>query len=175
LTLASFAYMRAPLVVAGIAFFIGAVSAWRRHLLGAAIMMMLFAHAARMALVVLDPFLTSQPLAAALNGVPPGKLILDNQYYTFSSAIFYANNYRSEKVFLLNGRINNLEYGSYAPDAPQDIFIDDVQFRDRWLSNDLYYICVEKEAVSRLEALVGQQKLHKITESGGKLVFANRT
>ena len=29
----------------------------------------------------------------------------------------------------LNGRRNNLEYGSYAPDAPRDVFIDDAGFR----------------------------------------------
>jgi hypothetical protein len=75
---------------------------------------------------------------------------------------------------LLNGRVNNLEYGSYAPDAPQDVFIDDAQFRERWLSGDLYYICVEGPSVARLEGVVGKDSLHKIVESGGKIVFANR-
>src|SRR6185369_3509977 len=55
LTLASFAYLRVPLLLAGIACVIGAFTAWRRQIAGAAVMMVLFIHAARLALVVFDP------------------------------------------------------------------------------------------------------------------------
>jgi 4-amino-4-deoxy-L-arabinose transferase-like glycosyltransferase len=178
LTIQAFAYLRMPLILAGIAFLTGAITAWggtfRRHIAGAAIMMVLFAHAARLALVAFDPYLTSQPLAAALNTAPHGILILDNQYYTFSSVVFYAEKYHGQRVLLLNGRVNNLEYGSYAPGALDDVFINDQQFRDRWLSDGLYYICVEKPSVQHLESIVGKHTLHKVVESGGKLVLANR-
>jgi 4-amino-4-deoxy-L-arabinose transferase-like glycosyltransferase len=173
LTLQSFAYLKLPLIVAGVAFFIGARSALRGSHVGAVIMMILFFHAARLALIVFDPYLASKPLADALNRAPHGKLILDDQYYTFSSVIFYAEAYHGERVLLLNGRVNNLEYGSNAPDAPQDVFIDDAQFRERWLSSGLYYICVEKPKVSRLENLVGPENLHPLIESGGKFVYSN--
>jgi hypothetical protein len=139
------------------------------------IMMVLFIHAARLALVVFDPYLASRPLAEALNRVPRGTLILDDQYYTFSSVVFYADAYHGQRILLLNGRVNNLEYGSNAPDAPRDVFIDDAQFRDRWQSSDLYYICVEKPQVERLERLVGRDALHVVVESGGKFVFTNRS
>jgi 4-amino-4-deoxy-L-arabinose transferase-like glycosyltransferase len=174
LTMASFAYLRTPLVVAGSAFLIGALSAWRGRMAGAVIMMVLFVHAARLALVVFDPYLSSRPLAETLNRNPRGTLILDDQYYTFSSVVFYAEAYRGQRVLLLNGRVNNLEYGSYAPDAPRDVFIDDQGFRERWQSGDLYYICVEKPQVERLERLVGRAALHTVMESGGKFVFRNR-
>ncbi|MEO8100434.1 MAG: glycosyltransferase family 39 protein [Acidobacteriota bacterium] len=174
LTLAAFAYLKTPLALAGLAFLIGAITAWRQQLLGAVIMMVLFLHAARLALITFDPYLTSQPLAAALNQAPHGTLILDDQYYKFSSVVFYAEKYHGERVLLLNGRVNNLEYGSYAPGAPQDVFINDAQFRERWQSGDLYYICVEGQAVAHLENLVGKAALHKIIESGGKIVFSNR-
>jgi len=174
LTLASFAYLKTPLIVAGIAFLIGAVAAWTRQIAGVVVMMVLFFHAARLALVVFDPYLASRPLAEALNRAPHGKLILDDQYYTFSSVVFYAEAYHGENILLLNGRVNNLQYGSYAPNAPQDVFIDDNGFRERWRSPDLYYICIEKPQVPRLAALVGQEALHTVVESGGKLVFANR-
>ena len=95
---------------------------------------------------------------------------MDDQYYTFSSVFFYTN----RRALLLNGRVNNLEYGSYAPDAPQDVFIDDAQFRDRWLSADRYYLCAGKPQTERLERLVGRERLHTLIESGGKLVFSNR-
>ena len=84
---------------------------WR----GLAAMMVLFFHAARLALVVFDPYMSSRPLAEALLSAPPGKLIVDDQYYTFSSVFFYTN----RRALLLNGRVNNLVYGSYAPDAPR--------------------------------------------------------
>ena len=47
---------------------------------------------------------------------------MDDQYYTFSSIFFYTN----RTALLLNGRNNNLEYGSYAPGAP-NVFINDAQ------------------------------------------------
>ncbi|HEV8412738.1 MAG TPA: glycosyltransferase family 39 protein [Bryobacteraceae bacterium] len=174
LTMASFAYLRIPLVLAGLGFLAGAIAAFRGKVLGAVVMMILFIHAARLALVVFDPYLASRPLAEALNREPRGTLILDDQYYTFSSVVFYAEAYHGQRVLLLNGRVNNLEYGSYAPDAPRDVFIDDAGFRNRWLSQDLYYICVEKPQVERLEKLVSREALHPVIESGGKFVFRNR-
>jgi len=173
LTLESFAYLRFPLVLAGIAFLTGAILSFGKRVWGAVIMMVLFVHAARAALVVFDPYLASRPLAEALNNAPRGKLILDDQYYTFSSVVFYAEAYHLQRILLLNGRVNNLEYGSYAPDAPQGIFIDDAQFRELWTSSDLYYIVVEKPQVPRLEKLVGHDALQQVTESGGKFVFTN--
>jgi len=178
LTLASFAYLRAPLMLAGVAFLIGAVLTMRGYAAGAVVMMVLFVHAARMALVVFDPYLASRPLAEALNQAltraPRGTLILDNPYWEFSSVVFYAEAYHGRRVLILNGRVNNLEYGSYAPDAPNDVFIDDAGFRQRWLSPELYYICVEQPKVEDLRRLVGAETLHTVIESGGKFVFANR-
>jgi 4-amino-4-deoxy-L-arabinose transferase-like glycosyltransferase len=174
LTLASFAYLRAPLELAGVAFLVGALLTLRGNAAGAVVMMVLFVHAARMALVVFDPYLASRPLAEALNRAPRGTLILDNPYWEFSSVVFYAEAYHGKRVLILNGRVNNLEYGSYAPDAPRDVFIDDANFRDRWLSPDLYYVCVEQPKVEHLRQLVGDQTMHTVIESGGKFVFANR-
>jgi len=173
LTIASFAYLRVPLVMAGIAFLIGALSAFRfkrtQLVLGFAVMMTLFLHAARAALVTFDPYLGSRPLAEALLAAPPGTLIADNQYYTFSSIFFYAN---PRGALLLNGRVNNLQYGSYAPGAPS-VFIDDMQCKNRWASRDRYYLAVEKPSVPRVSGLLGKENLHLVRESGGKYLFTN--
>lgn len=174
LTMASFAYLRTPLILAGMAFTIGMVAAWRGKAAGAVVMMVLLLHAARVALVAWDPYLASRPLAEALNRAPRGTLILDDQYYTFSSVVFYAEAYHGQRILLLNGRVTNLQYGSYAPDAPGDVFIDDAGFRERWSSPGLYYICVEGPRVPRLEEMVGRGALHPVIQSGGKFVFANR-
>ncbi len=172
LTLASFAYLRTPLLMAGIAFLLGATLLWRMEgraaALAMAVMMTVFFHAARQALKVFDPYLGSRPLANALLKLPPGQLIVDDQYYAFSSVFFYAN----RRALLLNGRVNNLEYGSYAPGAP-DVFIDDHKFQDLWLGADRHYLVIAEPNVPRVEALVGKQKLYLAAGSGGKFVFSN--
>jgi hypothetical protein len=172
LTLSSFAYLRLPLAVAGVAFAIGAIAAWRAKSIavaGFAAMLVLFFHAARLALVVFDPYLASRPLAQALIQAPPGKLIVDDQYYTFSSVFFYAN----RRAYLLNGRVNNLDYGSYAPDAPKDVFIGDDDFRRMWNSGQRYYLVVEGPKVARLKQIAGENLFHVKQSSGGKHLFAN--
>jgi 4-amino-4-deoxy-L-arabinose transferase-like glycosyltransferase len=174
LTLASFAYLRLPLMLAGLAFLVGAFGSWRGNIASAVVMMVLFFHAARLALVVFDPYLSSRALAEALNRAPRGTLVLDDQYYAFSSVVFYAEAYHGQSALLLNGRVNNLEYGSYAPDAPREVFVDDAGFRQRWLSPDLYYLCVEQPQLERIDQLVGHESLHTLIESGGKYVLANR-
>ena len=173
LTVRSFAYLRTPLAVAGIAFLAGALGAWflrgLRALVAVALMMVLFMHAARLALVVFDPYMSSRPLAEELLQAPPGKLIVDDQYYTFSSVFFYTN----RRALLLNGRVNNLVYGSYAPDAPTDVFIDDGGLEERWPHAERYYLVVEGPQVPRIEKLVGKAALRTVAASGGKFLFTN--
>jgi 4-amino-4-deoxy-L-arabinose transferase-like glycosyltransferase len=164
LTMRSFAYLKTPLVLAGIAMLIGAAAA--RRYLALALMMLLFFHAARIAMIAFDPYLSSRDLAHALERAPAGELIVDNQYYMFSSVFFYAN----RRALLLNGRVTNLEYGSYAPSAP-DVFIDDAEFARLWRSPQRYYLLAERTAVTRLEGLA--QPLHVVKESGGKFLFTN--
>jgi 4-amino-4-deoxy-L-arabinose transferase-like glycosyltransferase len=173
LTLKAFAYLRLPLALAGLGLLIGAAGAWkfpgRRAVPALVIMMVLFFHAARLALVTFDPYLGSRPLAEALNRSPAGQLIVDDQYYAFSSVMFYSN----RRALLLNGRINNIEYGSYAPGAP-DVFLDDRQFTRIWSQPERYYLAAESPAVARFEKLVGKPALHVVVESGGKFLFTNR-
>ncbi|MBI2679886.1 MAG: glycosyltransferase family 39 protein [Candidatus Solibacter usitatus] len=172
LTLRSFAYLRVPLTVAGVALLIGAFGAWRfrgyKALLSLALMMAVFFHAARLALITFDPYMGSRPLAEALLAAPPGQLIVDDPYYPFSSVFFYAN----RTALLLNGRVNNLEYGSYAPGAPQ-VFINDANLVRLWPTATRYYLLAEQQTVARLEKLVGKQALHVVRASGGKFLFVN--
>jgi 4-amino-4-deoxy-L-arabinose transferase-like glycosyltransferase len=172
LTLQSFAYLRIPLLAAAIAFLIGALGTLRvteRAFFAAALMAVLFFQAARMAMAVFDPYLSSRPLAEALMQAPPGRLIVDHHYYTFSSVFFYTGG----DALLLNGRFNNLVYGSYAPGAP-NVFIDDEQWKSVWLTNRRYYLVVSRSALPRLEKLVGNDRLKVVAESGGKLILTNQ-
>ncbi|MGA3019888.1 MAG: glycosyltransferase family 39 protein [Bryobacteraceae bacterium] len=173
LTLESFAYLRLPLAMAAVAFLIGAVGSLRavgqRAFLAAALMMVLFFHAARLAMVTFDPYLSSRPLAEALLRSPKGELVVDHHYYTFSSIFFYTN----RTAWLLNGRFNNLVYGSYAPGAP-DVFLNDAQWKDLWLGPQRYYVVAKTEERSRFEKLAGKGALFVVAESGGKMVLTNR-
>ena len=172
LTIASFAYLRTSLFVATIAFLVGAAASWawtgRKAFLGAAFMMVLFFHAARLAMAVFDPYLSSRPLAEAILKSPPRILVVDHHYYTFSSIFFYTD----RTALLRNGRFNNLEYGAYAPGVP-DVFIDNAQFRDLWLKPERVYIVANQSAVTGLASLVGAEHLSVLAESGGKVVMTN--
>ncbi len=173
LTISSFAYLRTPLVMAGAAFLIGALGVWllagRRVFLALAVMMVIFFHASRRALVAFDPYLSSRPLAEALRRAPEGRLILNGQYYSFSSVFFYAK----RTALLLNGRANNLEYGSYAPGSPL-VFIDDEQYKRLWAGENRSYVLTDGDDAAHLNTLVGWGQLHKIAESGGKILYCNQ-
>jgi 4-amino-4-deoxy-L-arabinose transferase-like glycosyltransferase len=172
LTFDSFAYLRMPLCVAGAAFLIGAVGNLRwsgiRASLASALTMVLFFHAARLALVVFDPYLSSRPLANAFLSAPPGKLIVDHHYYTFSSVIFYTN----QDPLLLNGKFNNLEYGAAAPGAPP-VFISDSEFKTLWSSKNRYYLVASQKGVDRIEHVVGRDQFETVSTSGGKFLLTN--
>lgn len=119
-------------------------------------------------MVTFDPYLSSRPLAKALLKSPPGELIEDNAYYTFSSVFFYAN----RRGLLLNGRKTNLEYGSYAPNAPQ-VFIDDAEFSELWRRPERFYLLVEGPSLPRIRDLASKPELHVVAESGGKFLLTN--
>lgn len=169
LTLPSFAYLKLPLALAGFALIVGIAGAWGRSWLGPALMMALFFVAAKAALIVFDPYLSSRPLARVLNAAPPGELIVDGPYYTFSSVFFYTN----RRALLVNGRVNNLEYGSYAPGAPQ-VFIDDSEFARVWSLPGRRYVVTEGPHLPRIERLAGKAALYIVGASGGKFLFSNR-
>ena len=172
LTLQSFAYLRQPLAVAALALSVGLVGTLRARreaaLLSVVLMMVLFFQAARLAMVDFDPFLSSRPIAEILNASPDGTLVVDHHYYWFSSVFFYTN----RTALLLNGRFNNLLYGSYAPGAP-DVFMDDAKFKELWAQPGVKYIVARYSAAERIRGLVGIENLHLLYSGGGKFLASN--
>jgi 4-amino-4-deoxy-L-arabinose transferase-like glycosyltransferase len=172
LTLESFAYLRTPLILALIAFLVGVLGLLlykgTHRFLALALMMVLFFHAARLAMVTFDPYLSSRVLAQALLTSPPGTLIAGDQYYVFSSVFFYANT----NAFLLNGRVNNLEYGSNARGAPQ-VFIDDADLARMWKTPQRSYLLVEQPALPRIQQIISRDSSTVVKESGGKYLLTN--
>ena len=176
LTLNAFAYLKLPLGLAALAF--GGCALFlalfrnniRQSVLVVAASMIVFFQAARIALVRFDSYLGSYPLAQRLQQSPPGQLIEADAYYAFSSVFFYTN----RTALLLNGRINNLEYGSYAPDAPH-IFIDDSRFVSLWAEDSRFYLLAYGGDMPHLEHLVGRTNLHVVAENAGNYLLTNRT
>ena len=172
LTLPSFAYLRIPLLLASIAFLVGALGNLRfkglRAFLASALMMVLFFHAARAAMVVFDPYLSSRPIAEALLRSPEGALIVERHYYPTSSIFFYTN----RTALLLNGRVLNLEYGSNAPGAA-DVFINDAKFATLWMTEPRFYLVCAQTSLPRLQTLVGPTNLDIVSQSGGKILLTN--
>jgi 4-amino-4-deoxy-L-arabinose transferase-like glycosyltransferase len=174
LTLNAFAYLRLPLAIAALAFATTAVgivvsrSNVKRVVLIIAAGMILFFQAARIALVQFDSYLGSYPLAQALKQSPPGQLIEANSYYAFSSVFFYTG----RTALLLNGRNNNLEYGSYAPGAPP-VFIDDREFASLWTGPGRCYLLAYGTEMPHLEQLVGRSDMRVIAENAGNYLLTN--
>ncbi len=80
--------------------------------------------------------------------------------------------YTDRTALLLNGRMNNLEYGSYAPDAPQ-VFIDDNKFVSLWQEESRWYLLTYGTDVPHLEQVVGRTNLHIVAENGGNYLLTN--
>ncbi|MBI4479571.1 MAG: glycosyltransferase family 39 protein [Acidobacteria bacterium] len=173
LTLPAFAYLRWPLFLAAAALAMGALGSWalanRTSWLALALMMVMLTQAAHIAMAVFDPMLSSRPLAEALQNSPPGKMIVDGAYYPFSSVFFYAD----RDGLLLNGRITNLEYGSYAPGAPP-VFIDDTAAKSLWEAPERCYLLAPEDALPRLIKTLGEAHFHTLLKSGGKALYTNQ-
>jgi len=174
LTFNAFAYLKLPLCLAALAFggiAIGTTkwrSESRRVVFVVAVGMIIFFQAARIALVRFDSYLGSYPLAQGLEQSPPGQLIESNSYYAFSSVFFYTG----RTALLLNGRNNNLEYGSYAPGAPRR-FIDDREFASRWMGPSRCYLLAYGTEMPHLAQLVGESNLRIVTENSGNYLLTN--
>jgi len=174
LTLQAFAYLKLPLALAAFAFGGGAVVLFasrrtvRRTVLILAGTMIVFFHAARIALIRFEDYLGSYPLAQSLQQSPPGQLIEADAYYAFSSVFFYTG----RTALLLNGRNDNLEYGSYAPNAPQ-VFIDDARFVAMWNQSGRYYLLAYGADLPHLEHLVGRSNLRVVKKNAGNYLLTN--
>ncbi len=173
LTVDSMAYLRRPLTIAGIAFLVGAIGTFRaktqRAFWAAALMMVLFFHAARMAMVTFDPYLSSRPLAQTLMQAPQGGLIAEDHYYAFSSVFFYTNR---TTLLLGTDRRMNLDYGSAAPGAPA-VFIDGSRLKELWISPARQYLLISSQNEPYYQGLFAPGEIVQVAESGGKLLLTN--
>lgn len=175
LTAQAMGAFKIPLLVTGLALAAGTILNWllRRSnrtlpanlVLGA--MMIVVLHEAHTGLVIFSPVLTSKTLAAAIQTQwKPGDVIEDNGDYEAASSI---NFYTHQQMRIVNGRRNNIWYGSTFPDAPP-IFDDDQSFSNLWESGKRVFLATDEKEIPRYVKASGYCQLAKW---GGKLVLTN--
>src|SRR6267154_2649621 len=179
LTPQAFAVLRLPAALAAIAFLVGLSVAWwlrrtRRHLaatLTMAATMALFFFAANIALGVFGPYLSSKPLVDKVSTQisPSDAVAIYGEFDASSSVAFYTG----RKLLIWNGRYNNLEAGSYYPDAPQ-IFLTDADFLSNWRRPNRILLFVPSEKRHDADIRLAPVSVCIIAESGGKAVYSNR-
>jgi hypothetical protein len=143
---------------------------WRLAAVILAFMMAGLLHCYHSGMVAFEPILSSQSLAQAIDReYRPGDQIVINGRYEVGSSINY---YTRKQVHILNGRIGNLWYGSYFPDAPA-IFYDDRAFLNSWESPQRMFFFNEEPV---LRAFLGRHpefRYRVLAASGGKKILVN--
>jgi 4-amino-4-deoxy-L-arabinose transferase-like glycosyltransferase len=179
LTPQAFAFLRLPAALAAAAFLLGLAAAWwlRREqrdqaaAISLAITMAVFFFAANIALGVFGPYLSSGPLMSKV--LPQIRtsdtLALYGEFDAMSGVAFYTG----QQLLLWNGRYNNLEAGSYYPDAPH-IFLSDPEFLDLWKGPKRVILFVPSEQRAAAAQRLPSAGTFLIGENGGKAVYANR-
>ena len=166
---------KVPLLVTGFAFALGTLLNWllRRSNrafaanMALAAMMVALLGAAHRGLEIFSPVLTSKALADAIaRNWKPGDVIEGNGDYEAASSVNY---YTRHQMRLLNGRHNNIWYGSTFPDAPE-IFDDDASFEKLWRSEQRVFLWTEEDSVP---SYVKDSEFCRLAKWGGKLVLTN--
>ena len=178
LTAQSMGLFRLPLALTGIAFLGGTASSWwfrrRQNATNAnialAAMMVVFLCAVHLALETFYPTLGSKPLALAINREfrPGDTIVIDGTHSQASSINFYTG----KQLHMLNGRTDNLWYGSLFPDSPA-VFEDNSSFQKLWHGPGRVFLVVyDPSGKAKLDAL--GSPVFEIGRSGGKTVYSNR-
>jgi len=144
---------KVPLLVTGIAFALGTIFNFvlrRSNRTFAAnvvltVMTIALLHAAHRGVVIFSPVLSSKVLAQAIDSHWPqgtDPVIEDNGDYEAASSV---NFYTHRQLRILNGRCNNIWYGSTFPDAPP-IFDDNASFAKLWNSGRTIFLVTDAQA-----------------------------
>lgn len=164
-----------PLLVTGFAFAIFTILNWtlRRSNrtmaanFALAALMIVFLHEAHTGLKIFSPVLSSKVLAEAIEANwKPNAVIEDNGDYENASSV---NFYTHRQLRILNGRRNNIWYGSTFPDAAA-IFDDDQSFAALWRGATPVFLVTDEDGIPKYVSTAGYCELAKW---GGKLVLTN--
>jgi 4-amino-4-deoxy-L-arabinose transferase-like glycosyltransferase len=116
------------------------------------------------------PILGSEPLAEAIqrHWTLDARIVIDGEYSNGDSINFYTG----QPVYMLNGRVNNLWFGSLYADAPHR-FEDDASFLDLWQGRStIFFVTHDLRRTQQWQTIHGG---HLIGSSGGKYVLQNHS
>jgi hypothetical protein len=178
LTMGAMSVFRWELILTGMGLLAGTFFNWLLRKRGSAlranlaicVMMVFLFHAVHHALTVFSPVLGSKPLAMAIKKqYQPGDLIVVNGAYSVASSV---NFYTGVQLHMLNGRFNDLWYGSLFPDSPH-VFEDDASFAKLWLGpGRVFFVATNAKGVEKLQGLPAPY--YEVAHSGEKRVYSNR-
>ncbi|MBV8206989.1 MAG: glycosyltransferase family 39 protein [Acidobacteria bacterium] len=179
LTPQAFADLRVPAILAAIAF--GAAFSMalllRRHgrgvvaALAVAFGMAGFFAAADLAYGAFQPLLSSRLLADKINQElrPQDQVAIYGDFDDTSSIAFYTR----RRVWIYNGLVNNLVFGSRYPDAPH-IFFDDSTFGSLWSRPERVFLVIPPLQRANAFSRMAPRGAWIFGESGGKIVLTNQ-
>jgi 4-amino-4-deoxy-L-arabinose transferase-like glycosyltransferase len=179
LTVAAFADLRAPSIIAALALLMTFITAWilrERDLqaastivMSAGMLMLLFA--ANMAYGRFESQLSSRSLAMELrHHLRHGdRLVIYGDFAAGSSLAFYTH----RQLCMYRAPYSNLEYGSHFPDAPK-IFLNDEDFSSLWKGSNRVFLIVPSLQLPSARARLPLHATWLFTESGGKTALSNR-
>jgi 4-amino-4-deoxy-L-arabinose transferase-like glycosyltransferase len=174
LTIPAMAYLRLPLAAAGFALLIGGLfvllAKCEYSYIAIAVMLIGFFQAARLALVVFDPYLSSHAVAQKLEQLPQGTLVICGKYNPLSSVFFYFK----DKALQHDADLDILEYGSLAPGAP-NISISDSELQLLWSTHQRVYILAKAGKLQHVKDTIGRLGAYLILQSGDKYLFSNQS
>jgi len=179
LTPQAFAALRLPSALAAVTFLFGFGAAWwlrrRQRAVAAtvavAISMAVFFFAANIAFGVFGPYLSTQTLAQKLlpQLQPEDAVAIYGEYDASSSVALYTH----RRLLIWNGRKNNLEPGSYYPDAPR-IFLTDAEFAKLWGGSQRVFLFVPEDQRAEAQKRLPAAGTYLLAESGGKALYSNQ-
>ncbi|HEU0174115.1 MAG TPA: glycosyltransferase family 39 protein [Blastocatellia bacterium] len=178
LTVEAFAVLRVPAAGAALSLSIGFVVAFilrRKHRatqagLLTAVTVACFIYFAHLALGIFNPYLSSQPLAAAIKRrLATGDLVVINGEYQAGSSLGF---YLPQKILLLNGRMTGLEFGSHYPDAPP-VFIGDGDIAQLWQGERRVFLFTRDGDFEKVRSVI-KGEIFRLASAGEKSIYSNR-
>lgn len=179
LTPQAFADLRIPATLAGLAFAGAFGIAWimrrRGRAFGAALAMAagmaVFFAAADIAYGAFQPLLSSRQLADRINEYlrPQDQVAIYGDFDDTSSVAFYTQ----RRVWIYNGLVNNLVFGSKYPDAPK-IFLNDDTFPSLWKQPQRVFLVIPELQRGNAIARLKPDGAWMFARLGGKIVLTNQ-
>jgi 4-amino-4-deoxy-L-arabinose transferase-like glycosyltransferase len=182
LTGPSFAALRTPAVLAGLALLVApAAGLWlrgKRRNVAATVSVALtgavFLVAAHIAFARCEPMLSSKPIADTLlaRATAADECVIFGDQSDASSGVFYTHRFFGRPAMLVHGTGSSMLWGSCYPDAPK-IFLSEDQLAQEWGKGARHWVFAQDTNRSKVEQLLGG-KLVAVQTIADKTLWTDR-